>query len=451
MQKGRWSCVWTLGIGRGLSCVALLVIGLGLPVRARGQEPPVAAATPASAELRASRALIERILTENIVPFWYPETLDRENGGYRLNHDAQGKWRGPANKFLVTQARQVWFFARLARSPYGKPEHLDAARHGFAFLRDHMWDAEHGGFFWEVDAAGSKPTLPHKHLYGQAFALYALSEYALVSHDAEAEALARKLFDLLERRAHDARYGGYREFFARDWGPAPFVFPSYMGTGQRDSKLMNTHLHLLEAFTTYYRLTKEPLVRERLLELVQIETNTVLRKGVAACTDEYAPDWTPRRAERASYGHDIENVWLVMDAVDALGLPQAPLGDLYRALVDNSLQYGFDKERGGFYSSGRLGQPADRTEKVWWTEAEGLVATLTLYRFTNDERYRDAFTRTLQWIDKGQVDWKNGDWHEMILPDGSARGLKAYAWKGAYHNGRAMLRCIELLDEMGVR
>jgi mannose/cellobiose epimerase-like protein (N-acyl-D-glucosamine 2-epimerase family) len=49
------------------------------------------------------------------------------------------------------------------------------------------------------------------------------------------------------------------------------------------------------------------------------------------------------------------------------------------------------------------------------------------------------------------VDWKNGDWHEMILPDGSARGLKAYAWKGAYHNGRAMLRCIELLDEMGVR
>jgi cellobiose epimerase len=451
MQKDRWLCARTWGIGGGLSCVALLVIGVGLPSRAWGQEPPVAALGAASAELRASRTLIERILTKNIVPFWYPETLDRESGGYRLNHDAEGKWRGPANKFLVTQARQVWFFARLARSPYGKPEHLEAARHGFAFLRDHMWDAEYGGFFWEVDAAGSQPTLPHKHLYGQAFALYALSEYALVSRDAEAEALARKLFDLLERRAHDARYGGYREFFARDWGPVPLGLPSYMGVGGRDGKLMNTHLHLLEALTTYYRLTKEPLVRERLLELVQIETNTVLRKGIAACTDEYAADWMPQRAERVSFGHDIENVWLVMDAVDALGLPQAPLGDLYRALVDNSLRYGFDKERGGFYSSGRLGQPADRTEKVWWTEAEGLVATLTLYRFTGDERYRDAFTRTLQWIDKGQVDWKNGDWHETILSDGSARGLKAYAWKGAYHNGRAMLRCLELLDEMGVR
>jgi mannose/cellobiose epimerase-like protein (N-acyl-D-glucosamine 2-epimerase family) len=426
----------------------LITACLSIPALRVCAEAAAPGAAPVEDELRASRATLERILTQNIIPFWFSQTIDRENGGYLLNHDTQGKYLGPAPRFLVTQARQVWFFSRLARSPYGKPEYVEAARHGFVFLRDHMWDAQNGGFFWEVDAKGNTAIQPHKHLYGQAFALYALSEYAIATHDVEAEALARQLFALMESRAHDGQYGGYREFFSREWGPVPAGSGTYMGVGHSDTKLMNTHLHLMEALTTYYRLTRQPLARERLLELVLIETNTVVRKGIAACTDEYGRDWTPRRPERVSYGHDIENVWLVLDALDALGVPQAPLVDLARALVDDALQYGFDRDHGGFYSSGRLGQPADRKEKVWWVEAEGLVATLTLFRLTGDVRYRDAYLQTLKWVENGQIDWRHGDWHDTVLADGSVVGLKAGPWKGAYHDGRAMLRCLELLDDM---
>ena len=39
----------------------------------------------------------------------------------------------------------------------------------------------------------------------------------------------------------------------------------------------------------------------------------------------------------------------------------------------------------------------------------------------------------------------------LVLPDGQPRGSKASAWKGGYHDGRAMLRCLELLTAMGVR
>jgi mannobiose 2-epimerase len=225
----------------------------------------------------------------------------------------------------------------------------------------------------------------------------------------------------------------------------------YLGSGTPKTKLMNTHLHLLEAFTTYCRLTQEPKARERLMELILIETNTVVRKGASQCTDEYAPDWTPVHAERASYGHDVENVWLVMDACEALGLPQAPVTDLYRALFDNALTYGYDAANGGFYTSGLLGKAADRKEKVWWVQAEGLVAALSLYRLTGDERYRQAYLGTLRWIESRQADWQHGDWHETVLPDGRPVGLKAAAWKGPYHNGRAVLRSIEILTEMGVR
>ena len=86
------------------------------------------------------------MLNENIVSFWYPETLDPA-GGFRLHHDGQGDWLGPADKVLVVQARTVWFFSRLYNDGYGGEEHIEAARHGFEFLRDKMWDPVFGGFF----------------------------------------------------------------------------------------------------------------------------------------------------------------------------------------------------------------------------------------------------------------------------------------------------------------
>ena len=49
-------------------------------------------------------------------------------------------------------------------------------KHGYRFLKEKMWDAKNGGFYWEVDASGNQKLKSRKHLYGQAFGLYALSE-----------------------------------------------------------------------------------------------------------------------------------------------------------------------------------------------------------------------------------------------------------------------------------
>lgn len=69
---------------------------------------------PTLQDLLGIKERLERVLTENIIPFWYPKVIDLEYGGYRLNHDIQGRWKGLTNKHLVTQARTVWFFSRLA-------------------------------------------------------------------------------------------------------------------------------------------------------------------------------------------------------------------------------------------------------------------------------------------------------------------------------------------------
>jgi mannobiose 2-epimerase len=340
----------------------------------------------------------------------------------------------------------VWFFARLKRAGFGGQEYLEAAGNGYRFLKEKMWDPRNGGFFWEVNPTGERVLRPKKHLYGQAFALYALSEYHLAGGRKEALDLAIQLFNLMEARAHDPVHGGYLEWFNEDWSAAPTGETTYMGTP--DFKLMNTHLHLLEAMTTFYRASKLPLARERLLELITIQSSSVVRKELGACTDKFRRDWTPVLTEpyaRVSYGHDLENIWLLMDACDAASVSNSPLRDLYRALFDYSVKYGYDEINGGFYNDGAFNQPAGNRDKVWWTQAEALVSALRMYRLTGEEKYRQVFEKTYGWIEARQVDWKDGEWFDTIVPDGTPRGDKAQPWKAGYHNGRAMIECLEIL------
>lgn len=393
------------------------------------------------------RPRLESNLVQNIVGFWNPKTLDRTNGGYTLNHDLQGRLKGPGTKAAVTQARMVWFYSRLARAGYNPTENLAAAELGYRFLTEKMRDEKNGGYFWEVTATGDRPLRPKKHLYAQSFVLYALSEYYVASGKPAALERARQLFDLMEAKAHDARYGGYRECFNEDWTPLPPGENSYMG--EPDYKLMNTHLHLLEAMTTFYRASRLPLARERLLELITIESSTVVRKGLGACTDKYQQDWTPLLTgnyARVSYGHDLENIWLLMDACDAAGVPNQPLLDLYRALFDYSLKHGYDAGQGGFYNFGSFNEPASNREKVWWTQAEAIVAALYMHRATKDPKYLEVFSKTYDWIEQRQVDWVNGEWFDTITPQGTPRGDKAQPWKAGYHNGRAMIECLEMFN-----
>lgn len=170
---------------------------------------------------------------ENILPFWYPRGVDTTNGGYKMHYDAQGNPK-PGTKMIVTQARMMWFYARMARAGHGdKQRMLAAADTGFRFLRDRMWDKEHSGFLWEVDATGRNIVRAGKHMYGQAFALYALSELALASQRRDVTELALKQFEAMEERAHDNLHGGYREWFSRDWKPATRRGNTIHGRGHR--------------------------------------------------------------------------------------------------------------------------------------------------------------------------------------------------------------------------
>jgi mannobiose 2-epimerase len=112
------------------------------------------------------------------------------------------------------------------------------------------------------------------------------------------------------------------------------------------------------------------------------------------------------------------------------------------------MEFGFDFDKGGFFERGVLGRRAAGRNKIWWVQAEAMLAALTMYRLTLERPYLAVFRKTLDWIGTAQVDWIGGEWHRQIDPLGHAGGAKADRWKGPYHNGRAVLECTALIDEL---
>ena len=288
-----------------------------------------------AADVRATAPALEKNLTENILRFWYPGTIDREHGGFLIDHDAQGRFKGEAPKAIVTQARMVWLSSRLMREGRGGPAMAEAARQGYRFLLDKMWDREYGGFYWEVDRTGTRVAHANKHLYGQAFGLYAIAEYARATGIARRS--RRRAAAVRSARGQGARFASTAAIASSLAVTGARPRPTRDRTWARRRPEVDEHAPPPDGGVDDAlprRSARRPWPCGSPSSSHSRATPSCGSR-TGACTDRYAADWTPKldgTAARASYGHDLENIWLLADALDALGQSASPLRDLSREL-----------------------------------------------------------------------------------------------------------------------
>jgi mannose/cellobiose epimerase-like protein (N-acyl-D-glucosamine 2-epimerase family) len=398
--------------------------------------------------LQSSRPLLERILFDGILRFWDERVVDGRYGGYRLNHDVAGRYAGPHPRHVVAQARTLWYFARLGRLGLGEGNALEAARHGYDYLRRRLWDDRHGGFFWQVHADG-RPLRPHKHALAVSFALYGLAEYAKATGDAGVERFLAEAFRCYDRHAHDPVHGGYREMLRSDWG-TPEDLVGYWSKDPR-LKTLASHLHLLEAYSSCLEVTSDPLMRERLGELVRIVTRAAHRPECHPADCVFRTDWSPAHEapRRVEYGASMKRIWYVSEALALLGESDDSCRSHWLELYDEALRFGSDPRDGGFHLSGEWGGPAANRHKQWWVQAEALVGSLAMLELDGSPRFAAAFLDTLDWIAARQVDWTRGGWHHTVAPCGRVSGGKAGDWKTPYHTTRAILESLHRVERLG--
>lgn len=418
--------------------------------------PSSAKSAFAPEQLRA----MESSLQKDILGAWYPRAVDTKNGGFQQTFAADWKLVPDDKRGVVYQSRLTWVAAQAAmRAPKGSAEAKrwqKIALHGLEYLSSTLWDKENGGgFFFEVTPDGKPETerKGEKHAYGAAFGIYAACAVYEGTKDERALALARRAFEYLEKYAHDAKNGGYTEAFSRDNKP----IRASVVAGQNDLigtpygyKSMNTHIHLLEAFTSLYEIDKSPAVKKRLEE-----TFLIVRDKVAVepgCLNLYlTPDWRAVPGHD-SFGHDVETAFLLMEAAHVLGNHDERTRTVARSLVDHALEYGWDKTNGGFYDEGTAFGSPTNTKKVWWTQAEGLNALLLMHREYGREtpRYKEAFDKQWALIARYQIDAENTGWRTDVSAEGTPdpTAAKSDFWKDPYHQGRALFVVTKTLREM---
>jgi mannobiose 2-epimerase len=414
---------------------------------------------------------MEKSLNNELLDIWYPISLDTIYGGFLSDFTYNWQPNGPQNKMLVTQTRHIWTTSQ-ASMFYEENSYCRMAEQGFHFLRDKMWDNEYGGFYMLRNRQGDtiqKNNIDNKSAYGNAFAIYALSTYFILSGDSSALKLAQKTFFWLEKHSHDSEFKGYFDNLRRD-GSLPNMESSNMRRHHFNNarwKDQNSSIHLLEAFTSLYKVWPDSFLRERLLELLFLIRDTITtEKGYL--TLFLKRDWTPisfrdssqaiREAnyfiDHVSFGHDVETAYLMLEASHALGLESDNKTlTIAKKMVDHALANGWDKDNGGFYYQGYYFKNVDslsiiNEKKIWWVQAEGLNALLLMAKlFPQDEKYYQAFEKQWQYIDKYMIDHKYGGWYGEGLDKSPAheKSPKAYDWKVNYHNFRALVNCIKML------
>ena len=419
----------------------------------------MAVAVAACTAARAADPLrdeIEQSLRKGILEVWFPRALDREHGGFLCDFDYQWKPAGKQAKTIVFQSRLTWLASQAMTRYRDDPRYREAAEHGFRFLRDVMWDKQSGGWYWRLDRAGKLDDWKGvKHAYGVGFGVYACAAYYRAAGDPQALKLAKEGFAWLERHAHDADNGGYTEYFDR--GSYPIVdLSSNPLNSERDAigtrvgyRSMNTHIHLLEAFTALYEAGEDEAVKARLDELVGIVRDRIVTPG-GAMHQFFNRRWKPV-PDLDSFGHDVETAYLLLEAMDVAGRDgDGKTPAVAKALVDHALDYGWDKANGGFFEAGSTFGAVHDKRKSWWVQAEGLNALLLMSRIhpRDPREYRKLFERQWEYMKKNVIDPEHGEWYPDALDaGGSAKANKASEWKAGYHGGRALMNAVDWLGE----
>jgi len=412
-------------------------------------------------QLKATRNELSDHLTNELIPFWAGKAVDKKYGGYFTCFDKDGQLIAPdSSKYLNTQARLIWSFSIFYKLFPDNKSYLQAAKQGVNFFIDHFWDKKNAGWYWKVARNGDCVD-NGKVVYGQCFAIYALTEYYMATGDQRGLEYAEKTFETLQKYAADVARGGYYENLENDWSL------SKPGFCAGDRKSLDIHMHMMECFTNLYKATKSDVHKRRLEEVILVLKNHMINKVTGCGMNQFDLNFNPipaiaiRRtynAERegklvetptntTSYGHNLELLWLMSWANQTMQNPDTTDVVIYKRLADHSLKYGLDYEFGGVYRDGPQDGPALIKDKEFWQNSEAMVGYLEIYRITKDPKYLEAFNLVWKFVNTKMINHKVGEWTILLNREGKPIDSNvASVWKVSYHTGRAVIESIKRID-----
>ncbi|MBB5439695.1 mannobiose 2-epimerase [Pedobacter sp. AK017] len=383
----------------------------------------------------------EKELT-GMLNYWATYTVDKVHTGFYGQVDNDNNAIEKADKGVVLNSRILWFFSA-AYNYKSWPESLHLARRSYDYIRDHFVDKQFGGVYWSVDFQG-KPADTKKQMYALAFALYGITEFYKASKEEEALALAKILYADIEKHSFDPINNGYVEAFSCQW--SELTDQRLSDKDANEKKTMNTHLHVLEAYTSLYTVWPDEGLGRQIRNLLGVFTDKIIDRDTHHLMLFFDESWHSK-SRAISFGHDIEASWLLLEAAESLGDENMiwQFKDVAVKMAMASIQ-GLDENGGLNYEF----EPSNWSrEKHWWVQAEAMVGFFNAFQLTKEQTYYDKFLKCWEFTKAHIIDTQKGEWFWGVNEDLSLmpEQYKVGLWKCPYHNGRA---CLEMIRRLGV-
>ncbi|SFB84561.1 mannobiose 2-epimerase [Zunongwangia mangrovi] len=382
-----------------------------------------------------------RIELLNIVSYWKSNSLDEVNGGFIGARDHDNNIRINQDKGIILNTRLLWTFSFVENfdSSFSCKAEADRA---YQYLKANFKDDRYGGVFWSLNFKG-EVTNSRKQIYAQAFLIYALSEYYKLTGDQNVLNWALEVFDLIEDRAKDLNNGGYFEAFRNDWDTI-----EDMRLSEKDlnaSKTMNTHLHLLEAYTSLYAVSGNFKVKNALDNLIHLHLEKFLNSSTKHFYLFFDDHWN-NQTDIISYGHDIEAAWLLIEAahiVEDKSLLQK-VESLAIQISDIFLKEAYVKSF-GIINEKKEGVVDE--DRHWWPQVEAMLGLAFVSKIEAKQSYHDALIDIWDFVKTYIIDKRYGEWFFRINKEGKPYESenKIGMWKCPYHNSRALVKLIQML------
>ena len=383
------------------------------------------------------------VLLERVIPFWSERVVDKQFGGYFTCFDQLGS--------LSDTRKPGWFIGRimytfslLCQRFGARDEWLEIAKAGYDFLPGAS--AGDGRFAQmlsrkgEILAGAVSIFTDHFAVKGLINFLTALGNKA----DEKDIAYTKELLDKLLIHVKD---------------------PEILRLECPDERFQKHAVNFM---------TMAVLIEAK--KLFGSEYDSILREYVSRSLYQFASDELgapmeyigrdgkplpegPGRITDA--GHTMESLWFSMEAADLLGEKEW----YHRAgeVLDWVIRDCWDDQYGGFiqhrdFERGEPeeiflitdydGTPVGWQDKIWWVQAESLIALCMSAVRNNNEKHWDKFKELYQYVRLHLTDPRTGEWYSflhrdgrMLLPDlGSTL-------KGPYHVPRCLMMITGILEK----
>jgi cellobiose epimerase len=378
-----------------------------------------------------------------ILEYWVQHAVDEAQGGFCGRIDNNNIVYPDAPKGCVLNARILWTFSAAFRHT-GKQQYANMARRAFEYIQHHFVDGEYGGVYWSVTNRGERHDA-EKQLYAHAFVLYACSEYYRAFKLEPAKNMAIALYELIQEKSFDKENGGYFEAFSRSWQPITDMRLSDKDANTK--KTMNTHLHMLEAYTNLYRIWPDAELAQHIILLLSNFDYHIINKQTGHLHLFFDERWQVK-SDTVSYGHDIEASWLLLEAAEAIG-HSALIASMKSIAIKmaEAVIAGLDTD-GGLWYEYDVTHNRWNKQKHWWPQAEAMVGFYNAWQISDRHEFLQYAFNNWNFIKKYIRDHKNGEWFWGVNDDHSVMQHqdKVGLWKCPYHNGRACMEIIHRID-----